>query len=127
MLDHVGIEVSDYPRSKAFYEAALEPLGISLLMEFAESAAGFGSETEIGPKPYFWIHARGRPVVTGTHLAFGARSDDLVDAFHAAALAAGGTDNGAPGPRPIYHPGYYGAFVLDPDGNNVEAVCHTVG
>ena len=127
MLDHVGIEVSDYPRSKAFYEAALKPLGISLLMEFAESAAGFGSETRHGPKPYFWVHSRGRPVVTGAHLAFGARSNELVDAFHAAALAAGGSDNGAPGPRPIYHPGYYGAFVLDPDGNNVEAVCHTVG
>ena len=127
MLDHVGIEVSDYPRSKAFYEAALAPLGISLLMEFAESNAGFGSETKVGPKPYFWIHSRGRPVVSRAHLAFGARSNDLVDAFHAAALAAGATDNGAPGPRPIYHPGYYGAFVLDPDGNNVEVVCHTTG
>jgi catechol 2,3-dioxygenase-like lactoylglutathione lyase family enzyme len=127
MLDHVGIEVSDYPRSKAFYEAALAPLGISRLMEFAESAAGFGSETEIGPKPYFWIHSRGRPVVSGAHLAFAAADRDAVDAFHAAALAAGAGDNGAPGPRPIYHPGYYGAFVLDPDANNVEAVCHAAG
>jgi catechol 2,3-dioxygenase-like lactoylglutathione lyase family enzyme len=123
MLDHVGFEVTDFARSKAFYESALEPLGIRLLMEF-EGAAGFGEETEHGPKPFFWITARGRPPVSGAHVAFGVRSTDEVDAFHAAALAAGGTDNGAPGPRPIYHPGYYGAFILDPDGNNVEAVCH---
>jgi len=123
MLDHVGIEVSDLARSKAFYEAALAPLGIRLLMEF-EGATGFGKDTEHGPKPFFWIYERGRPAVSGAHVAFGARTADLVDAFHAAALAAGGTDNGAPGPRPIYHPGYYGAFVLDPDANNVEAVCH---
>lgn len=125
MLDHVGIEVNDLARSKAFYEAALEPLGIRLLMEF-EGAAGFGKDTEHGPKPFFWIQARGRPTVSGPHVAFGARTTDLVDAFHTAALAAGGTDNGAPGPRPIYHPGYYGAFVFDPDDNNVEAVCHQV-
>ena len=125
MLDHVGIEVNDLARSKAFYEAALEPLGIRLLMEF-EGAAGFGKDTEHGPKPFFWIQARGRPTVSGAHVAFGARTTDLVDAFHTAALAAGGTDNGAPGPRPIYHPGYYGAFVFDPDDNNVEAVCHQV-
>ncbi len=124
MLDHVGIEVSDFGRSKAFYEQALEPLGIRLLMEPVEGAAGFGSDTKHGPMPYFWIAARERPAVSGAHVAFGARTPELVDAFHAAALAAGGTDNGAPGPRPIYHPGYYGAFVLDPDGNNVEAVCH---
>jgi catechol 2,3-dioxygenase-like lactoylglutathione lyase family enzyme len=123
MLDHVGIEVSDLARSKVFYEAALEPLGIRLLMEF-EGAAGFGKETEHGPKPFFWVNARGRPAVSGAHVAFGARTTELVDAFHSAALTAGGTDNGAPGPRPIYHPGYYGAFVLDPDANNVEAVCH---
>ncbi len=124
MLDHVGLEVSDFARSKAFYEAALEPLGIGLVMEFGEGAAGFGKETEHGPKPFFWIQARGRPAVSGAHVAFGVRSTEQVDAFHAAALAAGGTDNGAPELRPQYHPGYYGAFVLDPDGNNVEAVCH---
>jgi catechol 2,3-dioxygenase-like lactoylglutathione lyase family enzyme len=123
MLDHVGIEVNDFERSKAFYERALEPIGIRLLMEF-EGAAGFGKETEHGPKPFFWIGARGRPTVSGAHVAFGVRDTEQVDVFHAAALAAGGTDNGAPGLRPIYHPGYYGAFVLDPDGNNVEAVCH---
>jgi catechol 2,3-dioxygenase-like lactoylglutathione lyase family enzyme len=127
MLDHVGLEVSDFDRSRAFYLAALEPLGISLLMEPTEGAAGFGSETEHGPKPYFWIHVRDRPAVRGAHVAFAAADTAGVDAFHEAALAAGGTDNGAPGPRPIYHPRYYGAFVLDPDGNNIEAVCHTAG
>ena len=124
MLDHVGVEVSDYERSKAFYEAALAPLGVKLLMEIQSAAAGFGGDTEHGPKPYFWISARGRTVVSGAHIAFGASDRETVDAFYAAALAAGATDNGAPGPRPIYHPGYYGAFVLDPDGNNVETVCH---
>jgi catechol 2,3-dioxygenase-like lactoylglutathione lyase family enzyme len=123
MLDHIGIEVSDLDRSKAFYESALQPLGVKMVMEF-EGMAGFGKEIEHGPNPYFWIGFRGRPVVSGVHVAFGARTTDLVDAFHEAAIAAGGTDNGAPGPRPIYHPGYYGAFVLDPDGNNVEAVCY---
>jgi len=126
MLDHVGIEVSDLGRSKAFYEEALEPVGIRLLMEF-EGAAGFGKETEHGPKPFFWIYARGRPAVSGAHIAFGVRDTEQVAAFHAAALAVGGSDNGAPGLRPIYHPGYYGAFVLDPDGNNLEAVCHRAG
>ena len=123
MLDHLGLEVSDLPRSRAFYKAALGPLGVGVVMEF-EGMVGFGKETEQGPNPYFWIGSRGRPAVSGAHVAFGARTTDLVDAFHAAAIAAGGADNGAPGPRPIYHPGYYGAFVLDPDGNNVEAVCH---
>ena len=123
MLDHVGIEVADFDRSKVFYEAALEPLGIRLLMEF-DGGAGFGKETEHGPKPFFWVYERGRPAVSGAHVAFGVRNAEGVDAFHAAALAAGGTDNGAPGLRPQYHPGYYGAFVLDPDGNNIEAVCH---
>jgi catechol 2,3-dioxygenase-like lactoylglutathione lyase family enzyme len=124
MLDHIGIEVRDYEHSKAFYLAALAPLGVSLLMEFGSATAGFGEETEHGPKPYFWIGSRGRPLVTGAHIAFAADDRETVDAFYAAAIAAGGTDNGAPGPRPIYHPGYYGAFVFDPDGNNVEAVCH---
>jgi catechol 2,3-dioxygenase-like lactoylglutathione lyase family enzyme len=125
MLDHVGIEVSDLTASRAFYEAALEPLGISPLVEFEGVGTGFGKETEQGPRPFFWIGERGRAPVSGVHVAFGVRSTEQVDAFHAAAVAAGGADNGAPGPRPIYHPGYYGAFVLDPDGNNIEAVCHT--
>jgi catechol 2,3-dioxygenase-like lactoylglutathione lyase family enzyme len=120
MLDHVGIEVADFARSRAFYEGALAPLGISVVMEPMPQAAGFGDDR----KPYFWVMARGRVPVSGAHVSFAAPDRDAVDAFHAAALAAGGTDNGAPGPRPIYHARYYGAFVLDPDGNNVEAVCH---
>ncbi len=120
MLDHVGIEVGDFERSRAFYEMAPAPLGVDVVVEPMPGAAGFGD----AGKPWFWIHARGRPVMHGVHLAFHAEDRDTVDAFHAAALAAGGTDNGAPGPRPIYHASYYGAFVLDPDGNNLEAVCH---
>jgi catechol 2,3-dioxygenase-like lactoylglutathione lyase family enzyme len=120
MLDHVGFAVSDYERSKAFYEAALAPLGFRLVMEPVPGAAGFGGENG---KPDFWITDRDAPP-TGVHVAFEAASRERVDAFHAAALAAGGTDNGAPGVREIYHPTYYGAYVLDPDGNNVEAVCH---
>ena len=120
MLDHVGLNVSDYERSKAFYLAALAPLGIGAVMEFPEwKALGLGD----GQKPYLWIYERGTPS-TSTHVALATLDVDRVDAFHAAALAAGGTDNGAPGLRPQYHPSYYGAFVLDPDGNNVEAVCH---
>ena len=119
MLDHVGVTVSDYERSKAFYAQALAPLGIELLMEPVKHAAGFGRDA----KPFFWIGTRGR-AVTGVHVAFAAGDRAMVDAFHTAALKAGGTDNGAPGMREIYHPNYYGAYVLDPDGNNVEAVCH---
>ena len=121
MLDHVGLEVRDYDRSKAFYEQALAPLGLKLLMEPVEGACGFGGEDG---KPFFWVSTRGRPPVSGAHVAFEADGREVVDAFHAAALAAGAEDNGAPGRREIYHPNYYGAFVLDPDGNNVEAVCH---
>jgi catechol 2,3-dioxygenase-like lactoylglutathione lyase family enzyme len=123
MLDHAGLEVSDLERSHAFYEAALAPLGIRTVMEF-EGMFGLGTENERGRQPFFWLAARGRPPVTGVHLAFSAPDREAVDAFHAAALGAGGTDNGSPGLRTEYHPNYYGAFVLDPDGNNVEAVCH---
>jgi catechol 2,3-dioxygenase-like lactoylglutathione lyase family enzyme len=119
MLDHLGIAVEDFERSKAFYRQALAPLGIELLMEPIPGVAGFGDNQ----KPYFWIGARDAPQ-TGVHVAFEAPSRDLVDAFHAAALEAGGSDNGAPGVRELYHPHYYGAYVLDPDGNNVEACCH---
>ncbi len=119
MIDHVGFGVSDFERSKEFYSRALKPLGISLLMEPVPGVAGFGSDQ----KPYFWIHGH-RPVQAGLHVAFGCADRELVDAFHAAALAAGATDNGSAGPRPIYHPNYYGAFVLDFDDNNIEAVCH---
>jgi catechol 2,3-dioxygenase-like lactoylglutathione lyase family enzyme len=118
-IDHIALDVSDYDRSKAFYEKALEPLGMKLMMEPVPAVGGFG-----GDFPFFWIGKRNRGPQTGVHVAFSAKDRAMVDAFHAAAMAAGGTDNGGPGVREIYHPNYYGAFVLDPDGNNVEAVCH---
>ena len=118
-LDHVGLDVADYEASKAFYERALAPLGLKLIMEPAPMIGGFGDDF-----PFFWIGQRDRGPQTGVHVAFRVGSRELVDAFHAAALTAGATDNGGPGPREIYHTHYYGAFVLDPDGNNVEAVCH---
>jgi catechol 2,3-dioxygenase-like lactoylglutathione lyase family enzyme len=117
MIDHIGIAVSDLARSVAFYERALAPLGYVLVMKF-DVAAGFGA----AGKPDFWIgpgDPRGK-----THVAFRTASRAVVKAFHDAAIAAGGTDNGAPGVRAMYHPDYYGAFVLDPDGHNIEAVCH---
>jgi catechol 2,3-dioxygenase-like lactoylglutathione lyase family enzyme len=119
VIDHVGIDVSDIESVKRFYEQALAPLGYTKLSEYPE-AVGFGEE---GGKPDFWVAKRGKPGTT--HVAI--RTDDrgAVDAFHEAALAAGGSDNGAPGLRPHYHETYYGAFVLDPEGNNVEAVCHS--
>jgi catechol 2,3-dioxygenase-like lactoylglutathione lyase family enzyme len=128
ILDHVGVNVSDYARSKAFYEKALAPLGISVLMEFSQ-ACGFGRDR----KPDFWIGQGAgsfqKPEhldpITPVHICFVARSRAEVEAFHKAALAAGGRDFGPPGLRPEYHPNYYGAFVLDPDGHNVEAVIHT--
>ena len=126
MLDHVGFAVADAERSRRFYEQALAPLGIELIMsvtpeqtEAGGTAHGFGS----AGKPYFWIGDNER-VGEGTHVAFAVETRAEVDAFHEAALAAGGRDHGAPGLRPHYHPNYYGAFVLDPDGNNIEAVCH---
>ena len=124
MLDHVGVAVSDYDRAKAFYQAALAPLGIALLFEVtaeqtgAEAHAGFGA----AGRPFFWIGTGARPTQS-IHVAFAAPDRATVAAFHAAALAAGGSDNGAPGLRPHYHADYYGAFVLDADGNNIEAVC----
>jgi catechol 2,3-dioxygenase-like lactoylglutathione lyase family enzyme len=120
MLDHVGFGVTDYERSKAFYVQALAPLGITLVLEPVAGVGGFGVER----RPFFWIDTRGAAAQRAIHVALAAQDCAAVDAFHAAALAAGGTDNGAPGVRAIYHPNYYGAYVLDPDGNNVEAVCH---
>jgi catechol 2,3-dioxygenase-like lactoylglutathione lyase family enzyme len=121
MFDHVGLNVRDFAASRAFYEQALEPLGYRVVFDGSEwNGAGFGTSDD---KPEFWIMQR-EPYGTGTHVAFAVSDRDTVDAFHAAALAAGGTDHGAPGIREHYHPTYYGAFVLDPDGNNVEAVCH---
>jgi catechol 2,3-dioxygenase-like lactoylglutathione lyase family enzyme len=121
MIDHLGLSVSDYARSKAFYLAALKPLGCELVMEVTEAGpyAGFGE----GGKPDFWI-GRGKASTAGTHVAFRARDRASVRAFYDAALKAGASDNGPPGLRVIYHPNYYGAFVLDPDGHNIEAVCH---
>lgn len=111
--------------SRAFYEKALAPLGYAVLMEIPKEATGgrvvFGMG--VPPSADFWVQ-EGEPLQK-VHIAFRADSREVVDAFHAAALAAGGVDNGAPGPRPQYHPGYYGAFVLDPDGHNIEAVIHS--
>jgi len=117
MIDHVGIPVTDLARSLAFYERALAPLGYAVIMKF-DHAAGFG----IGGKPDFWI-GTGAPG-SHVHVAIRAKGRADVRAFHEAAIAAGGKDNGAPGVRAHYHPDYYGAFVLDPDGHNIEAVCH---
>jgi catechol 2,3-dioxygenase-like lactoylglutathione lyase family enzyme len=119
ILDHVGIAVSDMDRSKAFYTKALAPLGSSLLMDYGV-AAGFGKG-----KPDFWLGGARQPgPITPVHVCFAAASRDEVDAFYRAAIEAGGKDNGPPGLRPMYHPNYYGAFVYDPDGHNVEAVFH---
>jgi catechol 2,3-dioxygenase-like lactoylglutathione lyase family enzyme len=119
MIDHTGVSVTDVARSKAFYRAALAPLGYTIIMEW-EQYAGFG----VPPKPDFWI-GQGNANVPPLHVAFRAADRRQVDAFHKAAMAAGGRDNGPPGLRPHYHANYYGAFVLDPDGHNIEAVCHT--
>jgi catechol 2,3-dioxygenase-like lactoylglutathione lyase family enzyme len=118
MLDHVSLKVADYARSQAFYDAALKPLGVARVMGDGQHFAGYGDS-----HPFFWI-GQG-PGGGSAHVAFAAQERATVDAFHAAALAAGGRDNGGPGVRPQYHPAYYGAFVLDPDGHNIEAVCHT--
>ena len=118
MLDHVGLGVSDLERSKAFFEAALAPLGVKPVKEIEGIACGLGSDG----KPYFWISER--ELSAPVHVAFTSPDRATVDAFHEAALAAGGRDNGGPGIREIYHPSYYGAFALDPDGNNIEACCH---
>ncbi len=118
MLDHVTIGVSDLERAKAFYDAALRPLGIGRLYAEGQTFAGYGA----AGRAFFWIGLR-ELVATGVHVAFASPDRATVDAFHAAALAAGGRDNGLPGLRAQYHPNYYGAFVLDPDGHNIEAVC----
>src|SRR5438477_10988887 len=113
IIDHLSLGVADYERSKRFYAAALVPLGITLLVE-VEGWAGFGRQG----KPEFWFGPSAKPRGT-IHIAFAAADREQVRAFYKAALAAGGKDNGAPGIRTIYHPNYYGAFVIDPDGHNV--------
>lgn len=125
MIDHTGIPVADFDRAKAFYDRATAPLGGSLLFMVPPEhtggmkVGGYGRE-----RPVFWLRETGQAGESGRHYAFTANSRADVDAFHAAAIAAGGRDNGKPGIRAHYHPDYYGAFVLDPDGNNIEAVCH---
>ena len=119
MLDHVSLRVADYGKAQAFYDAALKPLGLTRLFGDGAHFAGYGDQ-----RPFFWI---GEGAAGYAHVAFAAPDRATVEAFHAAALAAGGRDNGAAGLRPQYHPGYYGAFVLDPDGHNIEAVCHQGG
>ena len=118
MIDHVTANVSDFDRAKGFYVQSLAPLGYSIQMEF-EGAAGFGTGEGI---PDFWISSS--PERGATHVAIGAKDRAAVDAFYEAATAAGGKDNGAPGLRPHYHDNYYATYVHDPDGNNLEAVCH---
>ena len=118
MIDHIGIHVSDLARSTAFYKEALAPLGYKLMMTW-EQWAGFGA----GAKPDFWVEGKHEPKER-VHVAFRAKGRAEVKAFYDAAIAAGGKDNGPPGVRAHYHQDYYGAFVIDPDGHNVEAVCH---
>ena len=126
MIDHTGVNVSDPSKSRRFYEHALSALGYRVLMEIPKEftagnvVLGYG----VPPKPDFWI-SEGTPNTPPIHVAFRADNRKQVDEFYRAALAAGGRDNGPPGLRPHYHKDYYGAFVLDPDGHNIEAVCHT--
>ena len=133
MIDHIGLRVTDLARSRAFYDAAFAPLGIDVVMSVGAEITGDSEVLGYGPradgrdiqagKPSFWISQE--EALTGPmHVAFVASTRAAVDAFYAAAMAAGGRDNGGPGLRPDYHPDYYAAFVLDPDGNNVEAVTH---
>ena len=134
MIDHLGVSVADLARSTEFYLKALEPLGYGIVMEVSAEQTGHGAALGFGVpggnpadfqsgKPSFWIGGKGG-LSPPVHVAFVARTREAVDAFYRAALAAGGKDNGVPGLRPHYHANYYGAFVLDPDGNNIEAVCH---
>lgn len=124
MLDHIGLTVSDYAASREFYLKALAPLGMGMVMEIGPDATGGPGFAGLGKggKPFFWFGEGS--TMDGLHVALSAATRAEVDAFHAAALAAGAKDNGAPGLRPQYHPNYYGAFVIDPNGVNLEAVCH---
>ena len=125
MLDHIGLRVTDIARAKTFYDKALAPIGVSMVMEVRVEHTGnfpiygYGE----GTKPYFWV-AQDTIATERLHVAFATDSRAKVDAFYKAAMAAGGKDNGPPGVRAHYHPNYYGAFVLDHDGHNIEAVCH---
>ena len=128
MIDHITIDVSDLAKSKEFYSEALRPLGYEIVSELELDSGvkmvGYGANN----KPDYWIVCGARqvtPLTQNIHIAIRAKNAAAVDAFYAAALAHGGMDNGRPGPRPHYHEHYYGAFVFDPDGINLEAVCHT--
>jgi catechol 2,3-dioxygenase-like lactoylglutathione lyase family enzyme len=124
LIDHSGISVSNFGKAEAFYDAALKPLGASLMMMVPPEHTGGVKVGGYGRvKPDFWLH-EGPKQTPPVHFAFTAETRAQVDAFYNAAMAAGGTDNGKPGLRPHYHEHYYGAFVRDPDGNNIEAVCH---
>lgn len=124
-IDHLGLQVGNFERAIRFYRSALAPLGLSVVMQVGKEesggyeGAGFGRDG----KPSFWLEA-GKTTAPRLHVAFVAESRAAVDRFFEAALAAGGVDNGAPGVRAHYHPNYYGAFVIDPEGHNIEAVCH---
>ncbi|WP_428485187.1 VOC family protein [Rhodopila sp.] len=122
MIDHVTVGVGNIARSRAFYDRTLTVIGIERLASNGDAFAGYGA----GKRAFFWIGLRTDPI-TGAHVAFAVSDRAAVDRFHAAGLAAGGRDNGKPGLRVQYHPDYYGAFILDPDGHNIEAVCRTVG
>jgi catechol 2,3-dioxygenase-like lactoylglutathione lyase family enzyme len=127
MLDHITFGVTDFAKSTAFYDRAFAPLGVRRLFDVPKEHSDGVNVTGYGDgRPWFWLAeqdaTRGK-----LHIALSAKSRAEVDAFHAAAIQAGGVDNGAPGLRPYYHPDYYGAFVLDPDGHNIEAVCHGPG
>jgi catechol 2,3-dioxygenase-like lactoylglutathione lyase family enzyme len=125
-IDHIGLSVTDFEAAKKFYTAALAPLRMSIVMEFPASVTGDFPVAGIGAdgKPILWISGGGGKTMPHIHLAFRAENRAQVDAFFAAAIAAGGKDNGGPGIREFYHPNYYGAFILDPDGHNIEAVTH---
>lgn len=125
MIDHTGIGVSDPKKSRLFYEKALASIGYRVLMEVPTEHTGGIMVVGMGvaPKPDFWLN-EGTPQTPRIHIAFAAENRRQVDEFYQAAIANGGTDNGPPGPRPHYHANYYGAFVLDPDGHNIEVVCH---
>jgi catechol 2,3-dioxygenase-like lactoylglutathione lyase family enzyme len=124
MIDHMTFGVSDFDRSTAFYDAAFAPLGVRRLFDVPEASSDGVRVTGYGDsRPWFWI-AEQDAAAGKLHVALRANSRSDVDAFYAAAIAAGGRDNGAPGLRPHYHADYYGAFVMDPDGHNIEAVCH---
>lgn len=124
MIDHIGITVSNYQKSVAFYKLALAPLGYELFME-VDGFAGFAPKNSTQAIANFWIH-EGKELTHNLHIAFSAKNHKIVDEFYKIALAAGAKDNGKPDLREIYHPNYYAAFVLDPDGHNLEAVCHNV-